>query len=59
MPASFAGAQAHGIYRLKVGAFEVTVLSDGNLPFQRLLTCSPVTRPRRRISGGKRRSGGR
>lgn len=34
MPTAFAGAQAHGIYRLKVGDFEVTVLSDGNLPFQ-------------------------
>jgi glyoxylase-like metal-dependent hydrolase (beta-lactamase superfamily II) len=37
MATSFAGAQAPGVYRLKVGAFEVTVLSDGNLPFQREL----------------------
>jgi glyoxylase-like metal-dependent hydrolase (beta-lactamase superfamily II) len=29
---SFAGAQAPGVYRHKVGAFEVTVLSDGWLP---------------------------
>jgi glyoxylase-like metal-dependent hydrolase (beta-lactamase superfamily II) len=34
MATPFAGAQAPGIYRLKVGAFEVTVLSDGNLPFE-------------------------
>ena len=27
--APFAGAQAAGIYRLKVGSFEVTVLNDG------------------------------
>jgi glyoxylase-like metal-dependent hydrolase (beta-lactamase superfamily II) len=30
--AAFAGTQAPGVYRLKVGAFEVTVLSDGFLP---------------------------
>src|SRR5258708_29272922 len=30
--APFAGAQAAGVYRLKVGAFEVTVVSDGWLP---------------------------
>jgi glyoxylase-like metal-dependent hydrolase (beta-lactamase superfamily II) len=33
MAAPFAGVQAPGIYRHKVGNFEVTVLSDGNLPF--------------------------
>lgn len=43
MATSFAGAQAHGIYRLKVGAFEVTILSDGNLPFQaELFTGDPA-----------------
>src|ERR1700730_8791585 len=30
----FAGAQAPGVYRLKVGGFEVTVLSDGYLPIE-------------------------
>ena len=30
--APFAGAQVPGVYRLKVGAFEVTVLSDGWIP---------------------------
>jgi glyoxylase-like metal-dependent hydrolase (beta-lactamase superfamily II) len=30
-----AGKQASGVYRLKVGAFEVTVLSDGNLAIDR------------------------
>jgi glyoxylase-like metal-dependent hydrolase (beta-lactamase superfamily II) len=34
MAAPFAGTQMPGVYRLKVGAFEVTVLSDGNLPFE-------------------------
>lgn len=33
MAAPFAGTQAPGLYRHKVGNFEVTVLSDGNLPF--------------------------
>jgi glyoxylase-like metal-dependent hydrolase (beta-lactamase superfamily II) len=32
--APFAGAQAPGVYRLKVGAFEVTVLNDGWLPLE-------------------------
>lgn len=32
--APFAGAQAPGVYRLKVGAFEVTVLNDGSLPLE-------------------------
>lgn len=32
-----AGKQAPGVYRLKVGAFEVTVLSDGNLAIDRPL----------------------
>jgi glyoxylase-like metal-dependent hydrolase (beta-lactamase superfamily II) len=30
--APFAGVQAAGVYRLKVGSFEVTVLSDGWIP---------------------------
>jgi glyoxylase-like metal-dependent hydrolase (beta-lactamase superfamily II) len=33
MAAPFAGVQAPGIYRHKLGNFEVTVISDGNLPF--------------------------
>jgi len=32
--APFAGAQAPGVYRLKLGGFEVTVLSDGTLPLE-------------------------
>jgi glyoxylase-like metal-dependent hydrolase (beta-lactamase superfamily II) len=32
--APFAGAQAPGVYRLKVGSFEVTVLSDGWIPLE-------------------------
>ncbi len=32
--APFAGAQAAGVYRLKVGGFEVTVLNDGSLPIE-------------------------
>jgi glyoxylase-like metal-dependent hydrolase (beta-lactamase superfamily II) len=32
--APFAATQAPGVYRLKVGAFEVTVLSDGWLPLE-------------------------
>src|SRR5215469_5833547 len=31
MATPFAGVQASNVYRHKVGAFEVTVLSDGNL----------------------------
>jgi glyoxylase-like metal-dependent hydrolase (beta-lactamase superfamily II) len=33
MAVRFAGVQAPGFYRHKLGTFEVTVLSDGNLPF--------------------------
>jgi glyoxylase-like metal-dependent hydrolase (beta-lactamase superfamily II) len=32
--APFAGVQAAGVYRLKVGSFEVTVLSDGWIPLE-------------------------
>src|SRR6266436_1570125 len=32
--APFAGSQAAGVYRLKVGGFEVTVLNDGWLPIE-------------------------
>ncbi len=32
--APFAGVQAAGVYRLKVGSFEVTVLSDGWVPLE-------------------------
>jgi glyoxylase-like metal-dependent hydrolase (beta-lactamase superfamily II) len=32
--APFAGTQAAGVYRLKVGGFEVTVLSDGWIPIE-------------------------
>ncbi len=37
MATAFADTQAPGVYRLKVGAFEVTVLSDGNLAIDRNL----------------------
>ena len=32
--APFAGLQVPGIYRLKVGAYEVTILSDGSFPLE-------------------------
>lgn len=34
MAIPFAGAQAPGFYRHKVGVFEITALSDGNLPLE-------------------------
>src|SRR6516165_8167652 len=34
MATPFAGVQASSVYRHKVGAFEVTVLSDGNLALE-------------------------
>jgi len=34
MAAPFAGVQAPGVYRHKLGDFEITVLSDGNLPLE-------------------------
>lgn len=37
MAMPLAGTQAPGVYRLKIGAFEVTVLSDGNLAIDRPL----------------------
>jgi glyoxylase-like metal-dependent hydrolase (beta-lactamase superfamily II) len=43
MAMPFAGAQAPGVYRLKVGAFEVTVLSDGNLAIDRNLFAGHAT----------------
>src|SRR5215813_2385336 len=40
--APLTGAQAAGVYRLKVGSFEVTVLNDGSLPIEtKLFTGSP------------------
>ena len=40
--APFAGAQAAGVYRLKIGGFEVTVLNDGSLPIEtKLFSGSP------------------
>src|SRR5262245_14039262 len=32
--APFAGTQAPGVYRFKLGAYEVTVLSDGSIPLE-------------------------
>src|SRR5215831_18912834 len=37
MATPFAGVQASSVYRHKVGAFEVTVLSDGNLALEATL----------------------
>ncbi len=34
MATQFAGVQAPGVHRVKVGAFEITVLSDGNLALE-------------------------
>ena len=34
MATPFAGVQAPSVYRHKVGAFEITVLSDGNLALE-------------------------
>jgi glyoxylase-like metal-dependent hydrolase (beta-lactamase superfamily II) len=43
----FAGAQAAGVYRLKVGAFEITVLNDGWLPLEaKVFSGDPVTAPK-------------
>jgi glyoxylase-like metal-dependent hydrolase (beta-lactamase superfamily II) len=44
MAMPIAGAQAPGIYRLKVGGFEVTVLSDGNLAIDRSLFVGDAAR---------------
>jgi glyoxylase-like metal-dependent hydrolase (beta-lactamase superfamily II) len=44
MAAEFAGAQAPGVYRLKVGTFEITVLSDGNLPLETKLFSGDLAR---------------
>jgi glyoxylase-like metal-dependent hydrolase (beta-lactamase superfamily II) len=43
MAMPFAAKQAPGVYRLKVGAFEVTVLSDGNLAIDRNLFVGDAT----------------
>jgi glyoxylase-like metal-dependent hydrolase (beta-lactamase superfamily II) len=40
--APFAGEQAAGVYRLKVGGFEVTVLNDGWLPIESKLFTGPA-----------------
>jgi glyoxylase-like metal-dependent hydrolase (beta-lactamase superfamily II) len=44
MAMGFAGAQVPGVYRLKVGAFEITVLSDGNLPLETKLFSGDLAR---------------
>jgi glyoxylase-like metal-dependent hydrolase (beta-lactamase superfamily II) len=45
--APFAGMQAPGVYRLKVGAFEVTVLNDGWLPLEaKVFSGDPATAPK-------------
>ena len=50
MAMPLAGTQAPGVYRLKVGAFEVTVLSDGNLAIEPADVC--------RGRGGRRQAVG-
>jgi glyoxylase-like metal-dependent hydrolase (beta-lactamase superfamily II) len=45
--APLAGVQAPGVYRFKVGAFEVTVLNDGWLPLEaRVFSGDPATAPK-------------
>ena len=45
--APFAGTQAPGVYRLKVGAFEITVLNDGWLPLEaKIFSGDPTTTPK-------------
>src|SRR4029077_20082345 len=45
--APFAGVQAPGVYRLKVGGFEVTVLSDGWLPLEaKIFSGDPTMAPK-------------
>jgi glyoxylase-like metal-dependent hydrolase (beta-lactamase superfamily II) len=44
MAAPFAGLQAPGVYRHKLGKFEITVLSDGNLPLEPTLFTGDQTR---------------
>jgi glyoxylase-like metal-dependent hydrolase (beta-lactamase superfamily II) len=44
MAAPFAGVQAPGVYRHKLGEFELTVLSDGNLPLEPTLFTGDQTR---------------
>jgi glyoxylase-like metal-dependent hydrolase (beta-lactamase superfamily II) len=46
MAAPFAGVQAPGVYRHKLGGFEITVLSDGNLPLEPTLFSGDQTRAR-------------
>jgi glyoxylase-like metal-dependent hydrolase (beta-lactamase superfamily II) len=45
--APFSGTQAPGVYRLKVGTFEITVLNDGWLPLEaKIFSGDPMTAPR-------------
>jgi hypothetical protein len=44
MAVGFASEQVLGVYRLKVGAFEITVLSDGNLPLETKLFSGDLAR---------------
>jgi hypothetical protein len=43
MATPFAGVQAPSVYRHKVGAFEITVLSDGNLALEATVFDAPVS----------------
>jgi len=49
MATPFAGVQVAGVYRQKVGAFEITVLSDGNLALEATLLTATSTRSGRRF----------
>ena len=49
MAAGFSGAQVPGVYRLKVGTFEITVLSDGNLPLETKLFSGDLARAERML----------
>jgi glyoxylase-like metal-dependent hydrolase (beta-lactamase superfamily II) len=49
--APFAGMQAPGVYRLKVGTFEVTVLSDGWLPLETKLFAGGAGNPEKLLEG--------
>lgn len=49
MAAKLTGTQVPGVYRLKVGTFEVTVLSDGNLPLDTKLFSGDLVRAERML----------
>ena len=46
-----AGAQVPGVYRMKVGTYEVTVLNDGWLPIDAILYCGDKPRREKTAAG--------